>query len=194
MTTHHIEEESPPKIGSLIQSLRTQRGMTLEDLSRIAGVSKSMLSEIERDRANPTIAVTWRLANAFGMGLDQLFASTVEDSDTIQLVSVPETPTMSSNFHHYQLRILGPMSLAGKYEWYELILAEEGKLQSEAHDPGTEEHLTVISGEVEITQNGQIQIVQQGETARYKADVPHTIQNLSTGETRGLLVVIHNNS
>ncbi len=43
--------------------------MTLDDLSRAAGVSKSMLSEIERDKANPTIAVAWRLTNALGVSL-----------------------------------------------------------------------------------------------------------------------------
>lgn len=48
--------------------------MTLDDLSRAAGVSKSMLSEIERDKANPTIAVAWRLTNALGVSLDSLFA------------------------------------------------------------------------------------------------------------------------
>jgi len=44
------------------------RGLSLDDLSKRAGVSKSMLSQIERNQANPTVAVVWRLANALGEG------------------------------------------------------------------------------------------------------------------------------
>jgi DNA-binding XRE family transcriptional regulator len=44
---------APPRVGEQIQRLRSERRMTLDDLSRAAGVSKSMLSEIERDKANP---------------------------------------------------------------------------------------------------------------------------------------------
>ena len=58
---------APPEVGATLQRLRLARGLTLEDLSRIAGVSKSMLSQIEREKANPTIAITWRLANALGV-------------------------------------------------------------------------------------------------------------------------------
>jgi transcriptional regulator with XRE-family HTH domain len=65
---------APPRVGEQIQRLRSERKMTLDDLSRAAGVSKSMLSEIERDKANPTIAVAWRLTNALGVSLDSLFA------------------------------------------------------------------------------------------------------------------------
>src|SRR5471032_1481847 len=65
---------APPRVGAQIQRLRSERRMTLDDLSRAAGVSKSMLSEIERDKANPTIAVAWRLTNALGVSLDSLFA------------------------------------------------------------------------------------------------------------------------
>src|SRR3569833_32259 len=65
---------APPRVGEQIQRLRAERRMTLDDLSRAAGVSKSMLSEIERDKANPTIAVAWRLTNALGVSLDSLLA------------------------------------------------------------------------------------------------------------------------
>src|SRR5260370_30604605 len=72
---------TPPRVAEQIQRLRNERKMTLDDLSRAAGVSKSMLSEIERDKANPTIAVAWRLTNALGVSLDSLFAPKGAGSD-----------------------------------------------------------------------------------------------------------------
>ena len=47
--------QTPPEVGATLQKMRLERNLTLEDLSRAAGVSKSMLSQIEREKANPTI-------------------------------------------------------------------------------------------------------------------------------------------
>lgn len=183
--------QSPPRIGSLIQALRAERGMTLDDLSRIAGVSKSMLSEIERDKANPTIAVTWRLANAFGLELAQLFTAEREQPNHIHVVRRHETPALSGPEQRYQLRILGPMELAGRFEWYELTLAPHGELVSAGHDPGAREHLTVLEGELEVCVQDERHVLQSGETARYGADCEHAIHNRHALPARAVLVVIH---
>ena len=129
-------DNTPPEIGATLQKLRLARNLTLEDLSRIAGVSKSMLSQIEREKANPTIAVTWRLANALGVSISELLNDTPSAIETIQVLEAHETPAMQGQHAGYVLRILGTMALAGKYEWYELSLSNEGELASQAHDPG----------------------------------------------------------
>src|SRR5687767_3486096 len=55
-----------------LKQLRTDRGWSLETLANASGVSRSMLSQIERGRANPTLAVTFRIARAFDMSLAEL--------------------------------------------------------------------------------------------------------------------------
>src|SRR5436853_330098 len=55
-----------------VRELRKRRGWTLDETSAACGVSRSMLSEIERQRANPTLAVAFRIAQAFGMSLGEL--------------------------------------------------------------------------------------------------------------------------
>src|SRR3569833_625651 len=100
---------SPPEVGAALQKLRRKRSLTLEDLSRAAGVSKSMLSQIEREKANPTIAVAWRLANALGIGIGELLSSTSEEVEAIHILEPHETPTLPGNHAGYMLRILGPM-------------------------------------------------------------------------------------
>src|SRR5215469_1692018 len=126
---------APPRVGEQIQRLRSERKMTLDDLSRAAGVSKSMLSEIERDKANPTIAVAWRLTNALGISLDQLFAQQ-RPAEAIRVAGPHEIPTLSGDNGGYQLRVWGPIELAGKFEWYELTLQSGAALTSNAHEPG----------------------------------------------------------
>jgi transcriptional regulator with XRE-family HTH domain len=182
---------APPEVGATLQRLRLARGLTLEDLSRIAGVSKSMLSQIEREKANPTIAITWRLANALGVQIGELLSSEVRAVDLIRVVDAHEIPTLPGSHAGYSLRILGPMDLAGKYEWYELTLQPGGELASQAHDPGTNEHLTVITGTVELEVGAETRKIKHGATARYPADQNHAIRNVGKTEAKALLVVVH---
>jgi len=181
---------APPEVGATLQRMRLARGLTLEDLSRIAGVSKSMLSQIEREKANPTIAITWRLANALGVQIGELLSSEVRSAELIRVVDAHEIPTLPGSHAGYSLRILGPMDLAGKYEWYELTLAPGGELASQPHDPGTSEHLTVLTGAVELEVGTEKKKIKHGGTARYPADQAHVIRNAGKTEARALLVVV----
>src|SRR6201996_730437 len=181
---------APPRVGEQIQRLRAERRMTLDDLSRAAGVSKSMLSEIERDKANPTIAVAWRLTNALGVSLDSLFAAP-KPPEAIAVSGPHDIPTLSGHDAKYQLRVWGPIELAGKFEWYELTLQPSGALVSNSHEPGTREHLTVLQGSIEIEAAGTTKRLKAADTARYVADEPHAIRNAGKGEAKALLVVIH---
>src|ERR671937_2506291 len=58
--------------GSHVRELRRRRHWSLESLSKASGVSRSMLSEIERNEANPTLATALGIARAFGMRLGDL--------------------------------------------------------------------------------------------------------------------------
>ncbi|RJF98319.1 helix-turn-helix domain-containing protein [Noviherbaspirillum saxi] len=182
---------APPEVGATLQKIRLKRGLTLDDLSRAAGVSKSMLSQIEREKANPTIAVAWRLANALGIGIEELLATNAHEAEAIHVLEPHETPTLPGHHSGYVLRILGPMDLAGKFEWYELTLAANGALKSNPHDPGTMEHLTVITGNLEVEVDGVVKTLKTGGTARYAADKPHAIRNTGMEEAKAVMVVIH---
>lgn len=186
-----ITPATPPEVGATLQKIRLKRGLTLEDLSRAAGVSKSMLSQIEREKANPTIAVAWRLANALGIGIEQLLAGEAQVKEAIHILEPHETPTLPGVHAGYVLRILGPMELAGTYEWYELTLAPQGELVSQPHDPGTMEYLTLVHGAVEVEVDGTKKKLKTGGTARYVADKSHAIRNAGKAEAKALLVVIH---
>jgi transcriptional regulator with XRE-family HTH domain len=186
-----VSTNSPPEVGATLQRLRLERGLTLEDLSRIAGVSKSMLSQIEREKANPTIAITWRLANALGVAIGELLTAQTREVEPIRVLESHETPTLPGIHAGYVLRILGPMELAGKYEWYELTLAPGGELASQAHDPGTGEHLTVLHGALEVEVGAIKKKIKIGATARYAADQNHVIRNTGKSEAKALLVVVH---
>ncbi len=181
----------PPRVGTTLAALRHGQGLSLDELSRRAGVSKSMLSQIERNQANPTVAVVWRLANALGVALSELLEGGKAATPAIVTVAAQATPSLRSEGGGHELRILGPVELAGQFEWYELLLQPGGALVSEPHEPGSREHLTVLSGSVEVASGDDRQRLKHGETARYAVDRPHAIRNLGKTVATALLVVMH---
>lgn len=183
--------DGPPAVGTRLQELRKAQDLSLDDLSRRSGVSKSMLSEVERNRSNPTIAVLWRLASALGISLTDFLAEKVSESSppALTLVAAQATPVIRSNDGKCELRILGPIALAGKLEWYELTIEPGGELASDAHEEGAKEHLSVQNGSLLVQVGGNGQQVRRGETARYVADVQHSISNTGKTAAKAILVV-----
>jgi transcriptional regulator with XRE-family HTH domain len=181
----------PPRVGERIQALRQAEHLSMDELSRRAGVSKSMLSQIERNQANPTVAVVWRLANALEVPLAELLGTGEPAPPTIVTVPAHATPALRTPDQRCELRILGPVELAGQFEWYELTVQPGGALESQPHEPGSREHLSVLSGTLEVTAGDATQRLKHGETARYAVDMPHAIRNPGKTVASALLVVLH---
>ena len=182
----------PPRVGQTLQTLRQEQGLSLDELSRRAGVSKSMLSQIERNQANPTVAVVWRLATALGVDVGELLRAG-PPTPPPAIVTVPShgTPSLRSPDGRCELRILGPIELAGQFEWYELTVQPGGALESQPHEPGSREHLSVLSGVLEVAAGSETSRLKPGETARYAVDLPHSIRNPGKGVAQAMLVVLH---
>lgn len=176
--------------GSRVKQLRTNRHWSLESLAAASGVSKSMLSQIERDEANPTLVVTLRIAQAFGMGLSEL----LEIPGATSAVTVIRAQDRA---YHYRsdedcrIRTLSPLNLEKDVEFYEVQLQAGGALSSAPHFDGTREFLTVQKGTVRVVSGSDSEVLSKGDSANYRADVPHAIINEGKGEALLFLVDIY---
>jgi transcriptional regulator with XRE-family HTH domain len=186
-----VNAAEPPCVGQNVQARRQTLGMSLEDLSRKAGVSKSMLSQIERNQTNPTVALVWRLANALGASMTDLLDGGRKGPPVLEVLQAHATPSLKSPDGKCELRILGPLQSAGEFEWYELIIQPGGVLESQPHEPGSREHLTVLSGALEVTSGAERARIKHGETVRYAVDCTHSIRNPGKSNASALLVVMH---
>lgn len=188
------EAANTPEIGPAIQEQRKARRLTLEQLAALSGVSKSMLSQIERGKANPTFAVLWSLTRALKIEFSDLFEGRAPagGDDAIEIVPASHTPEIKNADGSCVLRILSPPNLAGRIEWYDLEIAAGGILDSAPHAPGAFEHLTAFTPGLEVSSGGSSRPLGEGETARYPADVPHRIANVSSKLAKGLLIVLYN--
>ena len=192
--TRMAEEINTPQIGPIIQRQRKSHGLTLEQLAALSGVSKSMLSQIERGQANPTFAVLWGLTRALKIEFSDLTAgkSVPHSSDeTIEIVPATQIPEIRSGDGSCRLRILSPARLAGRIEWYEVEIAPSGMLDSGPHATGAFEHFTAHTDGFEITSGNATRSLKIGETARYPADVPHRIRNVLSKPAKGLMILLY---
>jgi len=180
-----------PEIGSRLQALRKQQGLSLDDLAATSKVSRSMLSQVERGLANPTFATLWALTQALGVDISQLIGDAADERDQqIEVIEAHNVPRIQSADGHCTLRILSPPETTGEAEWYWLEIEPGASLTSQPHTAGCREHLSIIDGEAMVISAEVQQKAGAGATLRYRADVPHSISNAGSGRLQALLVVM----
>lgn len=188
-----LAETLTQHLGDRVRQLRAERGWSLAVLAGASGVSRSMLSQIEREQANPTLAVTLRIAQAFGMSLGDL----VEVPDASSAITVIRADDRA---YHYRsdkscrIRTLSPLNLEKDVEFYEVQLQPGGALKSAPHYQGTREFLTVETGQVRVESARDGELLSAGDSATYRADVAHAIVNAGGKEAVLFLVVIYKNT
>jgi transcriptional regulator with XRE-family HTH domain len=177
-------------LGTRVKHLRAQRGLSLEELAHASGVSRSMLSQIEREKVNPTLAVTYRIARAFGITLGEL-VETPGISSAITVIRVDDHAFHYRSDPDCRIRTLSPLKLEKDVEFYEVQLQPGGALRSAPHFEGTREFLTVQKGQIRLESAEDAEVLNPGDSANYRADVPHAIINTGRGEAVLFLVDIY---
>ena len=177
-------------LGGRVKQLRSERGWSLEALATASGVSRSMLSQIEREQANPTLAVTLRIAQAFGMSLGDLLEMPGATS-SVSVIRAEDHAFHYRSDKFCRIRTLSPLNLEKDVEFYEVQLQPGGALRSSPHFEGTREFLTVQKGQVRVESAGDNETLHPGDSASYRADVPHAIVNTGKGEAVIFLVDIY---
>ncbi len=183
---------NPPEIGPRLQAYRKELNLTLAELAAMSGVSRSMLSEIERGNANPTYGTLWHLTRALKIDLNSLIGGASEERGGGSIIDLQPgnlTPTIRSADGSCTLQILSPANMVSLIEWYLLSFEAEGELASDPHGAGTIEHLHCTTGEIIVRSAGSTMIVRAGETARYAADVPHSLKSVGPVGAGAFLVV-----
>lgn len=177
-----------PELGKNISAIRKSKNLSLEDLSRRSGVSTGMLSQIEQEKVNPTVAVVWKIAYGLDVPFSDIFAQK-EDERLFRLIHKNEAVILERDGGRCVFRIISPLSMAEQLELYTLQMRVDGVLESTAHARGTEEFLTVISGRVAIEVDELQAVLETGDSIHYNADIDHTIRNLNESESNLYMVV-----
>ena len=186
-------QDTSQALANRVKRLRKRKGQTLESLASSCGVSRSMLSQIERAQANPTLAVACRIAQAFSISVGELVDEPWTRS-AIELIHGDDPAHLYQSDDKCRIRTLSPLNMEKNIEFYEITLSTGASLQSAAHFEGTWELFTLSKGGVEIFAGDDLSRLTKGDSAHYRADIQHSISNSGHGEAKGYLVVTYNNA
>ena len=179
--------KAPPRVGNEIQRLRRSYKYTLEELARKSGVSKAILSQIERDRSNPTLSTIWRITEALDHPIHDLL-SPEKDFEPFEKIKKNHIPSVTSEDGGFSLRILGLISVVDSIQWYEFEARPGSTLISESHGTGSIECLALIKGKLQVELEDVRETVEAGETLRYSTDTKHKLTNIGKSICRGFMI------
>lgn len=163
-------------IAKNLKRLREEKALSLNELSKMTDVSKSMLGQIERCEANPTVSTVWKIANGLKISCTELMS--MPDAD-FEIVDKSQVQPLIEDEGKVRIFPVFPFDNTTRFETYSIEIDNKGYLASEAHQQGTQEFITVLSGELTININGEDFVVTKGNSIRFKADKPHVYKNIA---------------
>ncbi|MBE7201315.1 MAG: helix-turn-helix transcriptional regulator [Parafilimonas terrae] len=170
-----------------LRRLRRERGLTLDALALRSGVSRAMLSKVERRTAVPTATVLGKLAAGLGVGLSQLVG--VQQPRGPSLVRVEEQAVYRDPVSGLERRSLSPLFADRSVDLAFNTLPAGAHVVFPAHQTGVEEYLFVSRGALVVVVDGERHRVGRGSTLFYPAHVTHEFHNEATEAAEFYIVV-----
>ncbi|CAD7031565.1 MULTISPECIES: helix-turn-helix domain-containing protein [Rhizobium/Agrobacterium group] len=177
-------------IGATVRQLRNAKGMSLQQLADSSGVSVGMISQIERDLANPSMRVLTAIRRALNVSIQEMFGEQpdeapeqgdppfvrrLKDRPQIDLGLLKKELLTASGHHHLQIMILRvePGGVSGNTALS--YPAEKGGL--------------VLSGELTLTVGEQTSTLRTGDSFVFDSALPHSFKNVSQSTAEILWII-----
>jgi transcriptional regulator with XRE-family HTH domain len=162
------------ELGARIQTLRRDRGLTLQELAEAGAVSASMLSSVERGRKAPTIVVLARIADGLGVPLDGLI---VGDGSRVIVRRAGQQDVIDEPAG-WRREILTPVIPGVNFEWIRTTLppgVDPGPFPADA--AGSHEFVVVEAGTLQLTIGSEDFALHAGDSVYFPADTTHRYAN-----------------
>ncbi|HEY1179096.1 MAG TPA: XRE family transcriptional regulator [Phytomonospora sp.] len=175
-----MENELLDALGSRLRARRRERGLSLDALAEASGVSRSMISEIERGAKAPTVLVLARVATALGATVSRLLGE--DQGERVVRVARADQPVIVAE-SGWERRVLSPNLAGVEFEFIRTLVppgVEVGEFA--AHAAGSREYIAVESGELTVTVGGVPHLLRAGDSLYYAGDRTHAFANDGTVE------------
>ncbi|MGI4793525.1 MAG: helix-turn-helix domain-containing protein [Janthinobacterium lividum] len=182
------------QIEALAAELKHQRrrqSLSLEQLASMSGVSRSMISKIERGEAVPSTVILSRLAESLGVTFAKLMLPAAERE--ILVIPASVQPVLRDQASGFQRRCLSPVLPGRGIDWV-LNTLPPGSATGEftAHRRGVEEYIYVLRGRLRATIGERMLILSEGDSLYFEADLPHAFSNPDATACEYFLVIDSN--
>jgi transcriptional regulator with XRE-family HTH domain len=179
---------SSGRLGGRVRELRRRRGLTLEELAGLSGVSRAMISKLERGEKNPTLVVAARLAEGLGVTLSQLAG--MEERREVVVLPRERRMVMRDPQTGFERQLLSPNFVGRSVEFIRNEIPENSTSgEFPPHRRGVEEHIVVERGSLRATVGGEEYLLREGDALYFEADVMRRFDNAGEGECSYYLVI-----
>lgn len=183
--------ESANALRTLAHNVRTARaraGLSLDELSRRAQVSKGALVGLEKARGNPNFATLVRLADTLGVPVSALMEGAAEGR--VRVVAADAVAPLWTGAQGGAARLMLTTSGPAPVEVWRWRLEPGEEYPSQPHQTGVVETVSVTSGRMTLVVDGTEHTVEAGQTATFDGDAPHTYRGSGT-EPCHLIMTVH---
>ena len=190
---HSKRRQARPKpqtevLAEEIRFHRKQLGLSLEALAELSGVSKSMISKVERAEAVPSTTVLSRLAEALGVTFSRLMSPAAER----EVLHIPGSrqPILRDEASGFQRRCLSPVLPGRGIDWVLNTLPPKATTgEFVAHRRGVSEYIYVLKGKLSASIGQRSFVVAEGDSLYFEADAGHSFTNVGPGRCEYFLVI-----
>jgi transcriptional regulator with XRE-family HTH domain len=183
---HYVGMSEPvaAHLGRNIRQLREARGLTQQQMSKLADVPRATWANLESGEANPTLSVLHRVAEAFQVTLEELVATPRPGIAFYPRGTLPEKLRGTA-----KLQKLLPDAIPGM-EMDRMDLPPKSTLVGVPHTPGTREYLTCERGQIVLVAAGERWELAHGDVVAFRGDQRHSYTNPGSAAAIGYSVVI----
>ena len=168
-----------------LKRLRGERKLSLDRVSALTGVSKSMLGQVERGESSPTLQTVWKIANGLRIPLSELTDAPKQETESFSKEQVAAILGDNGKFRVYPIF---PFDGKNRVEFLSIEMDRGAFSSSEPHIAGTVEYVHVFEGEVVIMTGSEERRLECGDSMKYRADRPHSYHN--PGRERAVLAMV----
>ena len=175
-------------MGSRVRELRREKGLTLNELAEASGVSRAMISKVERGEKNPTLVVAAGISEGLGVTLSQLVG--IEERREVVVVPRNRRMVMRDSETGFERQLLSPTFGNRAVEFIKNVIPE-GSTSGEfpPHKRGVQEYVVVEKGRMKAILDGEEHVLEEGDAVYFEADVAHRFDNAGSGECSYYLVI-----
>lgn len=177
------------RFGEKIRAIRERKGLTMKEVGSRAGVSESLISQIERDRVSPSLDTLIGIAEVLQIDLEYLFAD-LKKNHRVALVRKEDRHVMIQGGVRYEqlTRFVGE---AEKHaiEAFTLTIEPDSEKGDPSYGHPGQELGFIIEGEGELFYGTEQYILKTGDSVSFSADIPHTLKNTGKAPLKALWVV-----
>jgi transcriptional regulator with XRE-family HTH domain len=177
------------RIAERLRDLRGSRGLSLDALAAKSGVSRSMISLIERGESSPTAVVLDKLAVAFGVTLASLFNPSDVATPKEPVARRDEQPEWQDPDSGYWRRSVSPTWVSQPMQIVDVRFPSRARVAFEASDPRTCQQIWLLEGSIEVTQGSERHRLREGDCLAMQLDRPAVFRNPTAKAARYAVVI-----